>query len=299
MIFVVGSINMDLIAVLPRLPRGGETVSGGDFQSAPGGKGANQALAARRAGGEVKLVAAVGNDHFAIPSLEMLKAAGVDLSAVVHLDGPTGTALIFVESGGENMIAVMPGANGHLRPDMVLPVLEKARRGDFLLLQLEIPGETVKASLTLARATGMTSILNIAPLKGDVAGLAALADVIVANETEFEHLSGKPTESVDAIAACLAPMHAMTGQSLIVTLGADGVVAAHAGETFHIPAPVIDPVDTVGAGDTFCGFLAQGLESGLDFRSSVARAAVAGALACLKHGAQPAIPEGREVAARL
>lgn len=299
MIIVIGSLNIDLIATTPNLPRPGETVPGTDFSTAAGGKGANQALAARRAGAEVRMAGAVGDDQFSAPALELLDAAGVDLSHVKHRTVPTGTAVILVGGDGENMITVIPGANGTVTADMARAALQRAGPGDTLLLQMEIPAAAIEASLAAARAQGVRSILNIAPLTGDVTRLSALADIVVANETEFERLSGKPAGSPAEIRACLETLHGARGQSLVVTLGADGVLAAHEGQIISVAAIPIKPVDTVGAGDTFCGYMAQALDAGLDFEAALRRASVAGALACLEHGAQPAIPLAADVDLRL
>ena len=299
MIIVIGSLNIDLIATTPSLPRPGETVPGTDFSTAAGGKGANQALAARRAGAEVRMAGAVGDDQFAAPALELLDAANVDLSHVQHRPVPTGTALILVGGDGENMITVIPGANGTVTADMSRAALHGAGPGDTLLLQMEVPATAIEAALVSARAQGVRRILNIAPLSDDVTRLSALADIVVANETEFERLSGKPACSAAEIRSTLATLHAQRGQSLVVTLGADGVMAAHQGLVIAVAAIPIKPVDTVGAGDTFCGYMAQGLDAGLNFEMALRRASVAGALACLEPGAQPAIPLAAEVDLRL
>ena len=299
MITVFGSINMDLIATTERLPVPGETVPGTGFTTAAGGKGANQALAARRAGSDVRMTGAVGKDEFAAPSLSLLDQAGVDLSAVNRVDGPTGTALILVGGTGENMIAVVPGANGTVDENQVHEAVDAMSAGDVLMLQLEVPPESVEAALRAARRKGVTSILNTAPLTAEAARLAALADIVVTNETEFELLTGEtdlqPAEREEA----LKRMCAETGQTFIVTLGAEGVVAVRDGVLHRAQGLDIRPVDTVGAGDTFCGYLAAGMDGGLPFTDALRRAAVAGSLACLKPGAQPSIPTASEVAERL
>lgn len=299
MIIVIGSLNIDLIATTPKLPRPGETVPGTDFSTAAGGKGANQALAARRAGAEVRMAGAVGEDQFAAPAIELLDVAGVDLGHVAHRQVPTGTALILVGGDGENMITVIAGANGTVTEDMARAALAGAGPGDTLLLQMEIPAPAIEAALVTARAQGIRSILNIAPLTDDVVRLADLADIVVANETEFERLSGKPAGSPAEIRTSLETLHAQRGQSLVVTLGAEGVMAAHQGQIIAVAAMPIKPVDTVGAGDTFCGYMAQALDAGLDFEAALRRASVAGALACLKPGAQPSIPLAADVDLRL
>ena len=299
MITVLGSVNMDLIATVDRLPAAGETVTGSHFTTAAGGKGANQALAARRAGAAVRLCGAVGKDGFADPSLALLAQSGADLEAVRRVDGATGTALILVDAQGENVIAVVPGANGHVGADDARSATAPMQKGDHLLLQLEIPAPAVAAGLHGARAAGAVSVLNTAPLTADARELAALADIVVANETEFELLSGQRLGSAAQRDAELMRRHRARRQTLVVTLGAEGVIAAWNGDLIHIDGLVIDPVDTVGAGDTFCGYLAAAIDAGLPFETALRRAAAAGSLACLKPGAQPAIPLAAEVDAAL
>nr|MDH4412868.1 ribokinase [Rhizobium sp.] len=297
MITVFGSINMDLVATTPRLPKPGETVPGTGFATAAGGKGANQALAARRAGASVRMVGAVGRDEFASPALDLLDKAGTDLSGVARVDGPTGTALILVGGDGENMIAVVPAANGTVSVAQAEKAVSDSASGDILMLQLEVPPASVKAALVAAKARGVRTVLNTAPLIAETAELAKLADLVVANETEFERLVGRDGLTTDEREQILLDMHGETGQILIVTLGADGVIAAEGGSLHRTKGLKIEPVDTVGAGDTFCGYLAASLDAGLTFGDALRRAAVAGSLACLKPGAQPSIPVAAEVEA--
>ncbi|MCZ8177485.1 MAG: ribokinase [Rhizobium sp.] len=299
MITVFGSINMDLVATTPRLPKPGETVPGTGFATAAGGKGANQALAARRAGASVRMVGAVGRDAFAAPALDLLDKAGTDLSSVAQVDGPTGTALILVGGDGENMIAVVPGANGTVSPEQAKDAVSRSAEGDFLMLQLEVPVASVRAALEAAKARGVRSVLNTAPLIPEAAELARLADIVIANETEFERLVGRDNLSASEREEMLLSMHGDTGQTLIITLGADGVIAAEGGLLHRTKGLKIEPVDTVGAGDTFCGYLTASLDAGLVFDEALRRAAVAGSLACLKAGAQPSIPLAAEVTASL
>jgi len=299
MITVFGSINMDLVATTPRLPKPGETVPGTGFATAAGGKGANQALAARRAGASVRMVGAVGRDEFAAPALDLLDKAGTDLSSVAQVDGPTGTALILVGGDGENMIAVVPGANGTVSPEQAKDAVSKSAEGDFLMLQLEVPVASVRAALEAAKARGVRSVINTAPLIPEAAELARLADIVIANETEFERLVGRDNLSASEREEMLLSMHGDTGQTLIITLGADGVIAAEGGLLHRTKGLKIEPVDTVGAGDTFCGYLTASLDAGLVFDEALRRAAVAGSLACLKAGAQPSIPLAAEVTASL
>ena len=299
MITVFGSINMDLVATAKRLPKPGETVTGETFSTAAGGKGANQALAARRAGATVKMAGAAGDDTFAAPALTLLRDAGTDLSLVKTTPGPTGTAVILIGEGGENMISVIPAANGEVSASDAAKALAEMSAGDILMLQFEIPAPAIEAALTAAKAKRVTTVINTAPLTADGPRLAGLADIVIANETEFELLIGKNGLSGSERETELKALHDRTGQTLIVTLGADGVIAMRNGKVFRASGLKIEPVDTVGAGDTFCGYLAASLDQGMDFERALKRAAVAGALACTPPGAQPSIPLAAEVDAAL
>ncbi|MBZ9695252.1 ribokinase [Mesorhizobium sp. CO1-1-7] len=293
MIIVVGSINLDLIASVDRLPSPGETVSGSSFTTAPGGKGANQALAAARAGAQVRMVGAVGKDNFAPEALALLREAKVDLSGVGETFASTGTALIMVGDDGENIIAVVPGANASVVPgDLSKAFLTK---GDVVLLQHEIPLATVDAALDQARVAGAITVLNTAPFHGGAAAFLGKADYAVANETEFDLYGEALALKGRDRAARMRDYASKTGRIIVVTLGGDGVMAATPGEFLTLPALQITPVDTVGAGDTFCGYFAAGLSSGLTLEQALARAGAAGSLACLKPGAQPAIPLAKDV----
>ncbi|MDZ5697208.1 ribokinase [Chelativorans sp. M5D2P16] len=297
MITILGSINLDLIARVERLPRPGETVPGEAFSTAPGGKGANQALAARRAGAPVRMVGAVGQDAFAGQALALLEKAGVELAAVAKTGTATGTAMILVGGDGENMIAIVPGANAEVLPEHVERAAFGAR--EVVLLQHEVPLQTVKAALGAARAAGAVSILNTAPFHAAAADFVAVADYVIANETEFDlyaealALAGADRE------ARIRAFARQTGRTMIVTLGKDGAVAATPEDFLRVPAHPVTPVDTVGAGDTFCGYFAAALVEGVGLKEALGRAAVAGALACLKPGAQPAIPLRAEIDAAM
>ncbi len=297
MIIVVGSINLDLIANVDRLPEPGETVRGSSFATAPGGKGANQALAAARAGATVRMVGAVGKDSFAADALALLKAGNVDLSGVGQSFASTGTALILVGADGENVIAVVPGANDSVVPGDVTKAFLK--KGDVVLLQHEIPLQTVEATLDAARAANAVSVLNTAPFRAEAAGLVGKADYAVANETEFDLYGEALALSGRDRPARMRDYARKTGRAIVVTLGGDGVLAATPDDFLTVPALKITPVDTVGAGDTFCGYFGAGLSSGLSLEQALTHAAAAGSLACLKPGAQPAIPLAKDVEAAL
>lgn len=299
MITVFGSINMDLIATTARLPKPGETVTGTGFTTAAGGKGANQALAARRAGASVRMAGAVGSDSFADGALALLKQAGTDLSLTKTASEPTGTAHILVGGDGENVIVVVASANGTVSTGDAQSAVETMGAGDTLMLQLEIPPASVEKALASAKSKGITSIINIAPLTVDAARLGRMADIVVANETEFELLAGREGLSAAEREDAMQALSRETGQTVIVTLGAEGVVAVRGGKIHRAKGLKIEPVDTVGAGDTFCGYLAASLDAGLDFDAALRRAAVAGSLACLNPGAQPAIPLAAVVDAKI
>lgn len=297
MIVVFGSINIDVIGHAPTLMGPGETVLGSTLEFSPGGKGANQALAASRAGAEVKLVGCVGSDDFAAKALELLLAAGVDLSGVRHMDRHTGTALIIVDQAGENMITVLPGANSRLNA----AALETTGigGGDTLLLQLETPIEASIAAAELARKNGARTVLNLAPFMDFDSALLDHIDVLAVNETELKgvlDMLGAPALDEAASVAWLAEK---TGTSVVATLGSRGALAASEGQTISAPALKITPIDTVGAGDTFVGYLAAGLAENLSLHQAMERAGVAAGLACLTPGAQPSIPEIGAVRTRL
>ena len=292
MITVLGSTNLDLIGTVSRIPSPGETVPGDQFSMAAGGKGANQALAARRAGAEVRMFCAVGTDSFATDALRLLRADGVDLGRLKTVPGATGIAMIFVDQHGENVIAILPGANAAMGAAEAEAALAGLGAGSVLMLQQEIPQAATARALDLAAAQGVTSILNTAPFLETTPELARKASIVIANETEFALLCGGRTGKLEELMADWARTHR---QTVIVTLGPDGARAATPSHSFSVPAMRVDPVDTGGAGDTFCGYLAAGLDAGLELEPAMRRAAVAASLACLKPGAQPAIPYAGEV----
>lgn len=300
MITVFGSINMDLIATPKRLPKPGETVMGTSFTTAAGGKGANQALAARRAGSIVRMAGAVGDDRLGSQALALLADAAVDLNSVRSAAEATGTAHILVaEEDGENVIVVVPGANGTVTAEDAKRTVASMTRGDYLMLQFEIPNAAIEAALVAAKQKGVISVINIAPFSADAQRIGAMADILVANETEFDLFAGKGELTAEARETTMRALHAQSGQTIIVTLGADGVIAIRKNEIFRAAGLAIEPVDTVGAGDTFCGYLAASLDAGLGFKDALRRAAVAGSLACLKPGAQPSIPFAAAVDAAI
>jgi ribokinase len=294
-ITVFGSINVDLVTRVARIPGPGETVRGSDYALIPGGKGANQALAAARAGANVRLVGAIGDDGMAEIALRELEAGGVDLSAVARRAGTTGLAIITVDERGENTIVVSPGANAAAKAASI--PRGALASGDTLLLQMEVPFPESLAAAKAARAAGARVILSVAPYAALPAEDAAAFDMLIVNEHEAADLAahlGVFAKGADATATSLARR---LGRTVIATLGAEGAVAATGSEVIHVPALAVNVVDTTGAGDTFCGVLAAYLDEGADMKTAMAKAAIAGSLACTKDGAQPSFPMRTEIEA--
>lgn len=294
MIVVCGSINLDLVARVPRFVQPGETLAGEGFATHPGGKGANQAVAAARAGAAVKLVGAVGRDAFAGPALELARAAGIDISRVRALPQPTGIALIEVTAGGENAIVVVAGANGEVvAADVPDEWLDAAT---VVVLQNEIPAAANAGLAARARARGARVVYNAAPARDSDGEMRGLASVLVVNETEMRAMA--TTVALPAEAGAFAAEWARrSGGVAIVTLGGEGVVAAEPGASYRFRAPAVSIVDTTGAGDAFVGALAAALDAGSTLRDALPRAVAAGSLACTSHGAQPSLPDAAAIAA--
>jgi ribokinase len=298
MIVVFGSINIDLVTRVPHLPAPGETVPGEDYRLIPGGKGANQALAAARAGAQVAMVGAVGADVFAAPALAGLEAAGVDLSGVRRVPAPTGLAAITVDAAGENVIALSGGANRQVRAaDLPGAALHP---GVTLLLQMEIDDAATLAAARAAKAAGARVILSLAPFRlVDPAALAAV-DWLMLNETEAAALMAHLDLPGCDDAARAPALARRLGTGVITTLGPRGAVAGLAdGRAVRVPALAVTAIDTTAAGDTFAGVFAAGLDGGLDIETALRRAAVAGSLACTVMGAQTSMPDAAAIAAAL
>ncbi len=282
-IFTVGSINTDLVITAPYMPEQGETITGSGFFTAHGGKGANQATAAARLGGKVVMCGAVGDDGFGRDAAESLRKDGIDVSCVRTVEGvPTGTAVIVV-SGGDNRIIVDRGANDRLSKADVDRALASASRGDIMLLQLEIPLETVAYAVGKAKEKGMTVIMNPAPANRQAAELLPLCDLVIPNETETEIFGGR-----DEL------VKSMVG-TLIITLGSEGFELNANGVSERFPGRRVKAVDTTAAGDTFCGALAARLAAGDGIGEAAEFANRAAAIACTKMGAQPSVPTSEEV----
>jgi ribokinase len=295
-VVVVGSVNMDLVVRAPRLPTSGETLSGTTFATLPGGKGANQAVAAARLGARTAFVGCVGDDAFGGTLQGVLQAAGIDCRALRVVPGvSSGVALIAVDDGGHNFIVIVPGANGRVEPadvDRGEALLAAAR---IVVLQLEVPLPAVAPAVARARALGKQVVLNPAPARPLPPGLLAGVDLLVPNEIEAAMLSGLPVESLDEAAAAGRRLRAEGAGSVLVTLGARGVLAVTAGGERHHPAPQVKAVDTTAAGDTFIGGLCAALVEGRPLEEAIGFAQAAAAISVTRFGAQPSIPRRDEV----
>ena len=292
MIVVFGSINIDLVT-RAKIPAPGETTLGGDYVAVPGGKGANQALAARRAGAKVALVGACGADSFAGSALALINAEGVDLSATRTVGKPTGAAFIVVDPQGENAIVVAAGANAEARAEQLegLPFGE----GDLLLLQREVPEREVDAAALLAKKRGAQVMLNLAPAGAPSGALLGALDYLCVNEHEAATLGRELKVEASEPEAIGAEVARRFGFAVIVTLGPAGAVGFAGGERAFAAAPKVAVVDTTAAGDTFVGAFAAARDRGLSFAEAMKRGVVAGSLACAKAGAQTSMPTAAEI----
>jgi ribokinase len=287
---------MDLVVPLSRLPRSGETVIGDRLQRFPGGKGANQAVAAARLGAEVAMVGRVGNDSFGDELLTNLKKDGVSIEGVEHdPNEPTGAALILVEEGGENMIAVARGAGRMVGEADVSRATKGLRERDVLLLQLEIPMAAVVAAARAGNAAGARVILNAAPAAPLEAGLVSQLEVLVINELEAEAFLGRPAANPAQAEEAARAAVAMGAQSAVVTLGAAGAVLAQGNSIHRMKAQRVEAVDTTGAGDAFVGALAAALAAGAALVEAAELAGAAGAAAVTKPGAQASLPRPEDL----
>jgi ribokinase len=286
-IAVVGSANMDLTTFTDQMPRAGETIFGREFNMGFGGKGANQAVAARLCGARVSMIARVGDDIFGPATIKDYEARGINATRVLITPGvSSGVAPIFVDSSGQNRILVVKGANDHLVPADVDAAGDLLRTADCIVLQLEVPIETVYYTLRFARQHGIRTILNPAPGQPVNLAEAANADYVIPNETEAEALSGMPVRSVDDARACAASLLRRGLRRVIVTLGENGSLLAGAEGMRHVPPYRVQPKDTSGAGDAFIGSFACFLAGGFDEGEAIARANLYAALSTLSTGTQ-------------
>jgi ribokinase len=287
-IYVVGSVNADVTLPVSRLPAPGSTILAGEPVRSGGGKGANVAVAAARDGGDVRLVAAVGDDREGERSADELRAEGVDLQGLAVLRGrPTGLAMICIDEDGENFVIVSPGANAALTPDHVTAGLEGCGAGDVCVVNFEIPEDAVRTAVRRVAERGGRILINASPVRALDDELLTPRSTLVVNAGELEELAG--TRVVEGAAAVLQSRGC---GAVVVTLGPDGVHAVDAGgAAVHVPPHAASPVDTTGAGDAFMGVFAAATARGAGLVEAVRRGAVAGALATERIGARAAMPD--------
>jgi ribokinase len=287
MIVVFGSTNLDLIFAVQHIPLPGETVLCPGIRIEPGGKGANQAVAAARDGARVVMASAVGRDALAAGALRLLRESGIDLSRTIETDASTGCAAIAVDPGGANAITVGSGANLLVRADQIEDAL--LAPSTTLVLQMEVPAAETAALIRRAHGRGARVVLNLAPALPLPDDILRMVDLLIANETEAAWLAGKYGCSTDAAALARA-----LGVEFVRTLGAEGIDAAIAGESLHLAAHRIVPVDTTAAGDCFVGVLAAALDRGAPLGVALHRANAAAALCCMRAGSQGSVPTAEE-----
>jgi ribokinase len=295
-IVVVGSSNTDMIVKLPHLPKPGETVIHGTYSSAAGGKGANQAVAAARAGGDVVFVTKVGNDSFGSRAIEGFRKEGINTDySCIDPSAPSGVALILVDEQGENSIGVASGANGHFTPSDLSQALEVISAADILLLQLEIPISTVEAAIRCATQAGVPVILNPAPAVTLDPDLLRHISVITPNRSEAETLSNVSLADDTSLEKASQVLRSQGVGAVIITLGPRGASLAGASSFELISGFPVQAVDTTAAGDIFNGALAVSLGEGTSLRDAVRFANAAAALSVQKLGAQPSAPQREEI----
>ncbi|OGK91210.1 MAG: ribokinase [Candidatus Rokubacteria bacterium GWC2_70_24] len=295
-ICVIGSANVDHTLALPRLPHPGETVSGGMLLTNLGGKGANQAVAARKLGAEVRMLGAVGEDGPGREIRERLDALGIDVTGIVPVAGAaTGTALIFVDAEGRNQIGVAPGANHRLTVEMLRPYEGAIAWADVVVCQLETPLPVVRWALEEAHRLGVRAILNPAPVRELPDDLLGLVAYLTPNAGEAAALAGLPVGDMDSAREAGRRLLERGAATVIVTLGGEGALVCQRDRIVHFPAFPVAVVDTTAAGDAFNGALAVGLAAGGTLEEAVPLAGAAAALTCTRRGAQDSLPERAEV----
>ncbi|MEM8897611.1 MAG: ribokinase [Bacteroidota bacterium] len=296
MITVIGSSNTDMILKLGRIPAPGETLLGGEFQMAAGGKGANQAVAAARAGAEVTFIACVGKDVFGEQAIQGFQKDGIHTQFVFQEEGPaSGVALIFVSEQGENSIGVASGANAKLLPKNIDAAISAIEEADLVLLQLETPIETIAYAIEMAHKIGKKIILNPAPAQALSTDILSKVDILTPNETEAALLTGMAVNSAQDAEEAAKKLGEMGVKEVIITLGKEGALHYDGNSAKVIPGFVVDAQDTTAAGDTFNGSLSVGLTEGKSMEEAIRFAHGASALSVTRMGAQPSVPSRKEI----
>lgn len=295
-IVVIGSCNTDMVISMDHLPLPGETLIGGEFFMNSGGKGANQAVAAARLGGNVSFIAKVGNDPFGKRALEQYRAEGIDVKHILtDPEQPSGVALIMVDAQGENSIAVASGANAHLTTKDIDNAKEILSRADIVLMQLETPITTVEHAANVAKRSGAKVILNPAPAQPLPESLLQNLYILIANETEAEFISGTQITDMDSVARAADILCDKGVEKVVITLGSRGAFVKERGNYHQIPGLKVKAVDATAAGDTFCGALCVALAEGKNLTEAVTFANRCAAVTVTRMGAQSSLPYRSEI----
>lgn len=294
-ICVIGSLNMDLVIHTPKLPVMGETVIGSGFMTIPGGKGANQAVAAARLGGDVTMIGHVGDDAFGNSLKQNLQVNGVDVRHVkIMRNIPTGIAVIIIKDG-DNFIILDPGTNFTITAKDIIEAENVIRNSDILLLQMEIPQEAIEQAVDIANQYGVKVLLNPAPARNMSDDFLAKVDIITPNESECELITGMALKSIKDAGEAVKYLRGKGINQVIVTLGSRGVIYNNKNQILHKPVHEVSVVDTTAAGDSFTGALAVALTNGKSIDEAVDFANASGALTVMKKGAQTSLPHKQEV----
>lgn len=295
-ITVIGSTNIDLIMKMKNLPVKGETLTGGEFLQTFGGKGANQAVGAARAGGSVTFISCVGDDHYGIQCIDNFKNDGIDTSYIfTEQNIATGTALIMIGDAGDNMITVAPGANFRMTPAHIDQVSGVIKESEYVLLQYEIPRETLYYIIEKCAEMEKRVIFNLAPAGEFDDTYIRLLHTLVVNEVEAEFLCGKPVKNMEDIKKAASILQEMGPNNVIITLGSEGSFVASGKYHEKIPAYTVKALDTTAAGDVYCGSLAVAMVEGMPLHKAVGFASAASAISVTRMGAQPSAPYRKEI----
>lgn len=289
-ILVIGSSNTDMTIKSDNLPLPGQTILGGRFVMGPGGKGANQAVAAKRLGGNVEFICKVGHDIFGKNATDGYKKEGIDISHILYSTEPSGVALILVDKTGENVISVAPGANGDLSVEDIESIANVIKEADYLILQLEIPTDAVIRAAKIAHEAGVYVILNPAPACKLPNELFQYISLITPNQTETELMTGVKLINEQSFITAVENFNRMGVKDVIITLGSKGSLVCYDGKNEFVPAIKVDAVDATAAGDTFCGAVCVALSQGKNLKEAAVFATKAASLTVQKMGAQDSIP---------